>query len=135
MGVPLFPALDKVVRILREAAVRDRLKVVASGKLINPATQIKAMAHGADAVNTARGFMLALGCIQAVQCNTGQCPVGITTHDPGLQRGLDIEVKAGRVVNYARNLEVTLLELLAATGCRSFRELRMDMLFVPGNAG
>lgn len=131
VGVPLFPALDIVARILQEEGVRDRLKLIASGKLINPAAQIKAMAHGADAVCTARGFMFALGCIQALQCNTDHCPVGITTHDPTLQRGLDIKDKAQRIVNYTRNLEHTLLELLAATGCRSFQELTKDNLFVP----
>ena len=131
VGMPLFPALDKVVSMLEEEAVRDRLKVVAAGKLISPAAQLKAFAHGADAVYTARGFMLAIGCIQALQCNTGDCPVGITTHDPGLQRGLDIEEKARRVANYANNMNHVLHELLAATGCRSFGKLNRNFLFTP----
>jgi len=131
VGVPLFPALDRVHRLLIDEAVRDRLKLVASGKLINASSQLKAMAHGADAVATARGFMLALGCIQALHCNTDNCPVGITTHNRRLQSGLDIEEKANRVSNYARNLEHTLRELLAATGCHAFGELTMDRIFVP----
>ena len=90
-----------------------------------------AFASGADAVYTARGFMLALGCIQALQCNSGHCPVGITTHDKQLQRGLDLSEKAERVSNYARNLEHTLISLLAATGKRSFHKLTRDDLFLP----
>jgi glutamate synthase domain-containing protein 2 len=110
--------------------VRDRLKLLAAGKLVNPARQIRAFASGADAVYTARGFMLALGCIQALQCNSGHCPVGITTHDKQLQRGLDLDEKAERVVNYARNLEYTLTALLAATGKHSFHQLTRGDLFL-----
>ena len=127
--MPLFPALDLVIEALTETGLRERLKLVTSGKLINPAAQIRAFAHGADAIFTARGFMLAIGCIQALQCNTDHCPVGITTHNRRLQRGLDIEDKAKRVESYAKNMEHTLYELLAATGCPSFRLLTPDRLF------
>ena len=75
--------------------------------------------------------MLAIGCIQAQQCHTGHCPVGITTHDKQLQRGLDLNEKSERVSNYARNLEHTLISLLAATGKRSFQQLTRDDLFLP----
>ena len=131
VGIPLFPALQMTTEVLESEGVRDRLKLLAAGKLVNPARQIRAFASGADAVYTARGFMLALGCIQALQCNTGHCPVGITTHDKGLQRGLDLDEKALRVSNYARNLEHTLTSLLAATGKRSFHQLTRDDLFLP----
>ncbi len=131
VGMPLFPALKEVDQILRDEGVRDRLKLVCAGKLINAARQIRAFAFGADAIYSARGFMLAIGCIQALQCNTDHCPVGITTHDPGLQRGLDIEEKSTRVYHYIRNMNHTLKELLAATGVRSFRELTRENLYLP----
>jgi glutamate synthase domain-containing protein 2 len=64
-----------------------------------------ALAVGADFVNSARGFMFALGCIQAMQCNKNTCPTGVATHDPHLQRGLVPEDKAERVAHFARNME------------------------------
>ena len=66
-------------------------------KLISAGKQITAMALGADACYTARGFMFALGCIQALKCNNNTCPVGITTHDKSLQKGLVIAKKSQRV--------------------------------------
>ncbi len=89
---------------------------------------------GADAVYSARGFMLALGCIQALQCGNNTCPVGITTHDPELQRGIDIGVKSDRVSNYVHNLEHDLEELLSASGCRSVHELSFDHLYIPSES-
>ena len=131
VGVPLFPALASVERILRAAGVRDRLKLMAAGKLINPGRQMLAFALGAQAVYTARGFMLSIGCIQALQCNKNTCPIGITTHDPVLQRGLHIPTKSIRVRHYVDNLESDLLDLLAASGERTFDEVTMKNLFIP----
>jgi len=129
MGIPIMPALDEVHGILCKEGVRKRLKIIASGKLINPGKQIAAMNHGADAIYTARGFMLAMGCIQALQCNKGSCPVGITTHDKTLQRGLIIEEKAIRVANYVKNLDHEFYEILSATGSKSFKDLRRDKIY------
>jgi glutamate synthase domain-containing protein 2 len=131
VGVPLFPALRSVQNILVKGGVRDKMKIVASGKLINPGKQIIALALGADVVYTARGFMLALGCIQALQCNKNTCPVGITTQNPGLQKGLDIEEKAERVKNYAVNLEKEFKEILSATGSKSYKDLNEKKLYIP----
>jgi glutamate synthase domain-containing protein 2 len=131
VGLPLYPALSGINKILRDKGVRDRVKLLAAGKLINSGRQMLAFALGADAVYTARGFMLSLGCIQAMQCGKNTCPIGITTHDPSLQRGLDVATKAVRVSNYVHNLEHDLFELLAATGCRSFKELSLDNLYIP----
>jgi glutamate synthase domain-containing protein 2 len=90
--------------------------------------QMKALAQGADAVYTARGFLFAIGCIHALQCNTDLCPAGITTHNRALQRGLDIAEKSLRVADYAHNLEHMLYELLAATGRKSFEHLSPEAL-------
>ncbi len=131
VGLPIFPALKRVDNILTEHEVRDRLKVVASGKLVGPGRQLIAFCLGADVISSARGFMLSIGCIQAMQCGNNTCPIGITTHDPDLQRGLDIDLKSKLVVNYVNNLEHDLQELLCSTGCRSFQELSFEHLYVP----
>lgn len=105
MGIPLSESLPKLVDILVQYNLRDRIKVIASGKLITPAEVVMALCAGADFVNSARGFMLALGCIQAMNCHTNKCPTGITTHLPHLQRALVIQDKAERVYHYAHNME------------------------------
>ncbi len=134
VGMPLFPALKSVNDILTKNGVRDRLKLMASGKLVAPGRQMVAFCLGADAIYSARGFMLSLGCIQALQCGNNTCPVGITTHDPALQHGINIDAKAPRIANYVHNLEHDLEELLASAGCRSVKELTFDHLYVPSES-
>ena len=104
MGLPIRESLPMVVDKLNEYGLRQRVRVIASGKRVTPSEVAWALAAGADAVNTARGFMFSLGCIQALKCNRNTCPTGITTHNKRLQRGLDPEDKAERVANYARNM-------------------------------
>ena len=101
MGLPIAFSLPAVHQKLKEAGLRDRIKLIATGKMLNPAGVAAALCLGADVVCSARGFMFALGCIQALQCHHNTCPTGITTHDPKLQRGLDPTNKAERVANYA----------------------------------
>ena len=97
IGLPLHHALPTLEQWLQDFHLRDKLKLIASGKLINAGRQFVAMSLGANGIYSARGFMLAIGCIQALQCNANTCPVGITTHDPKLYSGLDIEDKSERV--------------------------------------
>lgn len=104
MGLPVRRSLPLVVDKLVQYGLRERIRVICSGKMINPAGVAAALCMGADSVNSARGFMFALGCVQAMQCNKNTCPTGITTHDEDLQRGLVPEDKAQRVANYASNL-------------------------------
>ena len=134
MGMPLFPALHGLVQILLHEGVRERTKVFAAGKLVDAGRMIVAFSLGADAVYTARGFMLALGCIQARECGNNTCPIGITTQDPRLQAGLDVETKAHRVENYVRNTLRELAELTVATGKPCPTELTVDDLFIPTGA-
>ena len=101
MGLPVASSLPLAHEKLATAGLRERIKLIASGKMVNPAGVAAALCLGADVVCSARGFMFALGCIQALQCNENTCPTGITTHDPKLQKGLDPTVKANRVANYA----------------------------------
>ena len=104
MGLPIRESLPRVVDKLVEYGLRDRIRVITSGKRVTPGEVAWALCAGADCVNSARGFMFALGCIQALQCNKNTCPTGITTHDKKLQGGLDVENKSGRVANYAKNM-------------------------------
>jgi len=131
VGMPLYPALKRADDILHKYEIRDRMKLVASGKLIGPGRQMIAFCLGADAIASARGYMLAIGCIQAMQCGSNTCPVGITTHSPDLQRGLDPAAKSERVANYVNNLEHDLEDLLCAAGCRSVQDLSFEHLYVP----
>ena len=104
VGVPLRPALHSAQQVLVETGARDRVRLCGAGKLINAGRILVAMALGADVCYTARGFMLALGCIQAMQCGNNSCPIGIATHDRQLQRGVDIELRSKRIVNYVDHL-------------------------------
>jgi glutamate synthase domain-containing protein 2 len=104
MGLPVRHSLPLVVGKLLEHGLRDRIRVIASGKMINPGGVAAALCLGADCVNSARGFMFALGCVQALQCNKNTCPTGITTHDEDLQKGLNPRDKSQRVAHYASNL-------------------------------
>lgn len=104
VGMPIKESLPQIVDVLERNELRDRVKICASGKLITPAEIAWALCVGADFVNSARGFMFALGCIQSLQCNKNTCPTGITTHDRDLQYGLHPEEKSVRVAQYARNV-------------------------------
>ena len=104
VGMPLQESLPMVVNLLHEYGLRQRIRVIASGKLMTPGKVAWALAVGADCVTSARGFMFALGCIQALQCNKNTCPTGITTHNLELQRGLVPADKAERVASFATQL-------------------------------
>lgn len=124
VGLPLRESLPMVVDKLTEHGLRDRVKVIASGKLISPADVAWALCVGADFVTSARGFMFALGCIQALQCNKNTCPTGITTHNSKLQRGLAPVDKAVRVAHYAKNIALEVGIIAHSCGVREPRQLR-----------
>ena len=124
MGLPIKESLPLVVDRLKIHGLRDRIKIAASGKLITPAEVAWAFAVGADFVNSARGFMFSLGCIQALQCNKNTCPTGITTHDKKLQTGLDPVLKAERVRNYAQNMVYEVGVIAHSCGVHEPRKLR-----------
>jgi glutamate synthase domain-containing protein 2 len=123
MGLPLREALPLLVDKLVEHGLRERVKVIASGKLVTPADVAWALCAGADFAASARGFMFALGCIQSLQCNRNTCPTGITTHNPRLQRGLIPAEKAERVTAYHRNMTYEVGVIAHACGVREPREL------------
>ena len=119
VGLPIKAALPILDVTLREYGVRDRVKLIASGKLFTPDRIAIALAMGADLVNIARGFMITVGCIQALKCHSNACPVGVATTDKRLQRGLVIDEKKFRVVNYVLTLRRGLFRLAAAAGIES----------------
>ena len=126
MGLPLKESLPLVVDLLAGYGLRERIRVVASGKLITPAEVAWALCIGADFVNSARGFMMALGCIQALQCNKNTCPTGITTHDKRLQRGLNPENKAQRVRRYAEQIKKEVAVIAHSCGVAHPRQLMRE---------
>jgi len=134
MSLSIDEALPRAVDALIETGLRARVRVVASGKLITSARAAWALAMGADFVNTARGFMFSLGCIQALRCHTNTCPTGVTTHNKRLQRALVVEEKYLRVANYCMNLNREIDMIAHSCGVRHARELRREHVrIVQGN--
>jgi glutamate synthase domain-containing protein 2 len=123
-----------VSNLLAELNLKDRIKLVASGKLITPVDVAWALCAGADAVTTARGFMFSLGCIQALQCHKNSCPTGITTHDKRLQAGLDPINKSVRVAAYANEMHKELETIAKSCGVSSPSKLsRKNALIYTSN--
>ncbi len=135
VGLPVHESLPLVVDILTKYRLRDRIRVIASGKLITPGEVAWALCAGADFVNSARGYMFALGCIQALQCNKNTCPTGVTTHDPDLQRGLNPVDKAERVYRYAQSVRKEVGVIAHSCGVREPRGLRRFHCRVVQNNG
>ncbi len=124
VGLPLRESLPMAVDILTKYGLREEIRIIASGKLITPGSIAWALCMGANFISSARGFMFALGCIQALQCNRDTCPTGITTHNERLQNGLVPEAKAQRVAHYARNTIKEVQVIAHSCGLREARELR-----------
>jgi len=126
VGLTLRESLPILVDTLIKYGLRDRIKVIASGKLITPAEVGWAYCMGADFVTSARGFMFSLGCIQALKCNKNTCPTGITTHKENLQHGLVPEVKSVRVKNFVGKMRYGVNLISHSTGVQNPRMLRRD---------
>jgi glutamate synthase domain-containing protein 2 len=119
MGMPLQEGLRLVHNTLVGAGLRDQIRVGASGKIVSAFDMARALALGADWCNSARGFMFALGCIQAQTCHTGHCPTGVTTQDPKRQLALVVPSKAERVYNFHAHTLEALQELMQAAGLQT----------------
>ena len=159
LGMPLAEGLMLTDSLLHGAALRDRVKLIGSGKVGErsraaartahrrprearlpppPPTArqvysgfslVRTLAHGADPVNAARTFMFSLGCIQALKCNSNSCPTGITTHNPDLESGLDVPSKADRVKNLHAATVHAAAEIIGALGCTSSAEVHPRHLY------
>lgn len=116
VGAPLQEGLLLVHNTLRGVGLRDKVKVGCAGKVVSAFDIARLMALGADWCNSARGFMFALGCLQAQTCHTGHCPTGVATQDPIRQKSLVVPDKADRVYNFHRQTLHALQELIQAAG-------------------
>jgi glutamate synthase domain-containing protein 2 len=135
VGLPLSEALPMAVDVLYEAGLKDRIRVIASGRLVTSARAVWALCVGADFVNSARGFMFALGCIQSLQCNKDTCPTGITTHNRHLQKGLVPEEKGKRVARYSLGMNHEMDLLAHSCGLTHAREFRREHARIVQMAG
>ncbi len=124
VGAPLEEGLTAVNNILRGFDLRKDIRLIASGKVFTGFQIFSRLALGADLCNTARGMMLALGCIQARQCNTNHCPTGVATSDPKLVGGLVPSDKKVRVYNYHKHTIIAFSELVGAAGLKTLKEIQ-----------
>jgi glutamate synthase domain-containing protein 2 len=124
LGCPLIEGLTFVHNSLVGIGLRDRVKVIASGKVASGFDLVRTLALGADACYAARSMMMAMGCIQARRCNSNECPVGIATQNPSLTAGLVVATKSARVDRYHAETIEAAMELLGAAGIASPTDLR-----------
>lgn len=123
VGTPLRDAIMFVNNALVGTGLRNKIRIIASAKIFSAFHVARIIALGADTVNSARGMMLALGCIQSRSCNTDKCPTGIATQDPARYKSLDIDVKGQRVSNFHNSTIANLTELFSACGLKTLSEL------------
>ncbi|WNS73638.1 FMN-binding glutamate synthase family protein [Bacillus sp. DTU_2020_1000418_1_SI_GHA_SEK_038] len=134
VGLPIKPALMIAQRVLKKYNVRDKVTLIASGKLFSPDRIAIALSLGADICHIARGLMISVGCIGAQKCQSNECPVGVATTNPKLQKALVIEEKRYRVTNYMTTLREELFTLAAAAGLTSPRQFNeKHVVFVDQN--
>lgn len=130
IGMPLVEGLTFVVNTLVGAGLRSQIKIGAAGKLVTAFDIARTHALGADWVNSARGFMFAIGCVQAQACHTNHCPVGITTQDKLRQRAVDVESKSRRVASFHKNTLKAVAEMIGAAGLSNPEELQPKHLMI-----
>lgn len=129
MGMALNDALVFVNKTLTDAGIRKHIRIMASGKIITAFDIARTLALGADACYSSRGMMFALGCIQALKCDSGKCPVGIATQEKALYKGIDITDKSVRVANFHNNTMKALADFIGSCGCENLGDLRPEMFY------
>ncbi|MBU2976867.1 FMN-binding glutamate synthase family protein [Alteromonas sp. C1M14] len=129
IGFPLREALAFVDDCLMGFDLRQHIKIIASGKIITAFDIVKNLSLGADLCNSARGMMLALGCVQSLSCNTNRCPTGVATQDPALARGLVVEDKSVRVCQFHNKTVNAFMDILSSTGHGSHDRLNRTHVF------
>jgi len=132
VGLPIKPALLIAQKLLQKYKVRDKITLIASGKLYSPDRIAIALSLGADVVQIARGLMIAVGCIGAQKCHSNECPVGVATTNPKLQKALVVDEKRYRVTNYITTLREELYMLAAAAGITSPRQFNEQHIVYVG---
>jgi glutamate synthase domain-containing protein 2 len=117
------------VNTLNTYKLKKDIKVITATKIFTAFDLFKALCIGADICNSARGMMLALGCVQSLKCNTNECPTGVATNNPKFVRGLVVSEKWQRVRNYHQHMLEDFLQLLAASGCDSLEEMNRSLIY------
>jgi glutamate synthase domain-containing protein 2 len=130
--MPFEPALIFVNTTLTNLGIKNKIRIICSGKIISGYSILRSVALGADLCNSARGFMFSLGCIQALRCNNNECPTGVATQDKMLMKGLVVTDKYDRVYHYHKNTLHAANELLAAAGKNDFSEVDIS-IFMRGD--
>jgi glutamate synthase domain-containing protein 2 len=128
VGMPLTEGLMMVHNCLVGTGLRDRIRIGASGKVASRVDIVSRVCQGADFTLAARAMMFAVGCIQALKCNTNRCPTGVATQDPARSRALDIGDKTIRVFNFQRATVASAAQIVASMGLNGFQELSPAML-------
>jgi len=128
VGMPLLDGLAFADNMLKGFGIRHHIKVGASGKILTGFQILRAIALGADMCNSARAMMMALGCIQALECNKNTCPTGVATQDPALVAGLVVDDKKVRIANFHKNTVESFVELMAASGIDSPSKLNRHQI-------
>lgn len=123
VGMPMREGLAFVYDALVGFNLKKEIVIIASGKVASGFHILRNIALGADACYSARAMMMALGCIQALECNKNTCPTGVATQDPKLMGALVVEDKKVRVFNYHKETIESFVELLAAAGFKHQDEL------------
>ncbi|MDB5203329.1 MAG: FMN-binding glutamate synthase family protein [Ferruginibacter sp.] len=129
IGMPLHTALAFVAGSLLDRNLKKDIRLIASGRIITAFDLLKALALGADACYSARGMMFSLGCIQALKCHSGHCPVGIATQNASLYNGLNVTDKKIRVANFHRNTMHAVVEMMEACGFKTPAEINARKFF------
>ena len=129
VGMPFKEGLATVYDTLVGFGIKDKIKIFASGKISTGFHLFRALALGADACYSARAMMMALGCIQALECNKNTCPTGVTTQDPELVQGLVVEDKKQRVANFHHETVKGFVELMGAAGIQSLNQITRDFIY------
>jgi glutamate synthase domain-containing protein 2 len=131
VGMSIQNSLDIVVKELESEGIRDKIKLIASEKVLTPDDAVELFAYGADFINIARGFMISAGCIRARHCSGAgghECPVGLATMDKEKRSRFLVAKKAKTVANYHDALITGIRSLLAIMGKRDITELKREDL-------
>lgn len=126
VGMPLYEALTFVAKTLQHYGLQEQVKLIGAGRIISGFDILKVLALGASSCYSARGMMFSLGCIQALRCDSGKCPVGVATQDPFLYKGLDSSDKRVRVANFHSNTIKATVELMEACGFKNLENIKIS---------